>query len=48
MSKNLISLIQKNSTEELSTQKEILKDFFVKYKGNYEQIDDVLLIGLKF
>lgn len=48
MSKNLISLIQKNSTEELSTQKEILKEFFIKYKGNHEQIDDVLLIGLKF
>lgn len=48
MSKNLIALIEKNAHEPIDKQKEILKTHFINYKGNNEQIDDVLVIGIKF
>lgn len=42
--KELLLSIQKNSMEE---QKEILHKTFEKWKGNLEQVDDVLIIGVR-
>ncbi len=41
--KILIDGVEKNANE----QRETLKDTFVKWKGNLEQIDDVCVIGVK-
>ncbi len=32
----------------LPEQKEILDDFYMSWKGDYEQVDDVLVIGVRF
>jgi serine phosphatase RsbU (regulator of sigma subunit) len=40
-------LLLKNHTEPLHIQKEILDRTFETWKGSYEQVDDVLVIGIK-
>ncbi|NPA68380.1 MAG: SpoIIE family protein phosphatase, partial [Chlorobi bacterium] len=45
--KRLKELLLKISDLPLKEQKDILKSEFIKWKGNYEQIDDILLLGIK-
>jgi len=40
-------LLVDNSQKSMNDQKEILYDTFESWRGNYEQIDDVLIIGIK-
>lgn len=47
MNKNLRDLLLKYHNEPLSDQKDILKKTFDRWKGNLEQIDDVLILGIK-
>jgi len=42
--RELLLLIYK---EDCDKQKQILEDEFYKWKGDYEQIDDILVMGLK-
>ena len=45
--KRFRELLLKIYKEDCETQKRILQDEFFKWKGNYEQIDDVLIVGFK-
>ncbi len=47
MNKNLINLILENSEKNLEFQKNELKEKFIKFKGTNNQIDDVLIVGIK-
>jgi tetratricopeptide (TPR) repeat protein len=47
MSKNFKKLILDTSSKTISEQKETLEKFFEQWKGNYRQIDDVLVMGLE-
>ena len=47
-SKAFYSLIEKYSDKPLKVQKEKLLNSFNEWKGNYEQVDDVLVVGIKF
>jgi len=40
-------LLLENADKPMTEQKEILNNAFIDWKGNYEQIDDVVVIGLK-
>lgn len=46
-SKNLKQLILENSNFSLSKQKKILENTLKKWQGNTEQIDDILVVGIK-
>lgn len=46
-SKNLKQLIVDNSGKSMSEQKKVYEQVFNEWKGDNEQIDDVLLIGIK-
>lgn len=46
--KALQQFLIKNSSAELSQQRELLSDFFASWKGNLEQVDDVLIAGVRF
>ncbi len=46
MMKKFISLLHEIHLKPLNEQKQILDDFFNQWKGNYEQVDDVLIIGI--
>lgn len=46
--KNLVSLIKENHHLPLPDQKIKLENTFNEWKGGFEQIDDVLLAGIKF
>lgn len=46
--KNFIALLQKIHSNPISEQKEILENFFNEWKNNYDQIDDVLVIGISY
>ena len=41
-------LLRENAGKSMKEQKEILDEVFNDWKGNTEQIDDVLIIGIKF
>jgi PAS domain S-box-containing protein len=43
----LEELLLKNSNKRLKDQKEILRNEFIDWKGNLEQIDDVLVVGVR-
>lgn len=47
MCKPFQELLLKNHNEPLSSQKEILDNTFENWKGSYEQVDDVLVLGLR-
>lgn len=47
MKKHLREVIEKNQGLSMNQQKEKLDDFFQDWKGNHEQVDDVMMIGLK-
>ncbi len=46
--KNFINLLEENHQKPASAQKEYLLDFFEKWKGYEEQVDDIVVIGIKF
>ncbi|MCH2233311.1 MAG: tetratricopeptide repeat protein [Crocinitomicaceae bacterium] len=41
------NLLHKNHTLAMAEQKELLLDIFHKWKGDFEQVDDVLVIGVR-
>jgi serine phosphatase RsbU (regulator of sigma subunit) len=47
MYKPFQDLLLKNHTKPLDLQKEILDTTFEKWKGNREQVDDVMVIGIR-
>ena len=48
MTKRLIQLISSCSTLPMAAQKEIIENSILAWKSDYEQIDDILVMGLKF
>ena len=46
--KKLVELIEKIQTENLPTQKKIIEKAISVWMGDHEQIDDILLMGVKF
>ena len=40
-------IIEQVSDKSMSEQKQIITKFYTDWKGNYEQVDDILLIGVK-
>jgi len=44
--KTMKELILNNAHESMERQKQILLDYFIKWKGDYEQTDDVCIIGI--
>ncbi len=47
LTKNLKALLLNNQQKTMVEQKQILEAEFLKWKGNYEQVDDILIIGIK-
>jgi tetratricopeptide (TPR) repeat protein len=45
--KNFQSLLINNSNKEVGEQHKIMDDAFEQWRGNLEQVDDILLIGIK-
>ena len=48
MSKNFKELLLEIHQKTMQEQKEIITDRFVKWKGDREQVDDILVIGFRF
>ena len=48
MTKNFKELLSEIYTETPSRQKELLEHQMDAWKGNFEQIDDMLVMGIKF
>ncbi|MCF6241412.1 MAG: tetratricopeptide repeat protein [Bacteroidales bacterium] len=46
--KYFINLLEDHHKKPASVQKKYLIDFFEKWKGNEEQVDDIVVIGIKF
>jgi serine phosphatase RsbU (regulator of sigma subunit) len=44
---NLRDLLLSLDNQTMVEQKKIICDAFMKWKGNYEQVDDVLIIGVR-
>ena len=47
MSKNFKELLLANSNLSMPGQEKMLNDTFEKWKNNREQVDDVLVIGVR-
>jgi ligand-binding sensor domain-containing protein/serine phosphatase RsbU (regulator of sigma subunit) len=47
MKKNFKNLLQHISHKPMSDQEKIVSDSFLEWKGNFEQVDDVLVIGYR-
>lgn len=47
MKKNFKNLLQQISHKTMSEQEKIVRDSFLEWKGNFEQVDDVLVIGFR-
>jgi len=45
--KKFVKLLEKNSSKEVQEQKEVLENFLSNKKQNYEQRDDITVLGLK-
>jgi len=43
----LKKLLEEVSKQPMSEQKEIISNFYFDWKGDYEQVDDILLMGIK-
>ena len=43
----LKKLLEEVSRQPMSEQKEIISNFYFDWKGDYEQVDDILLMGIK-
>ncbi len=48
MSKNFKKLLASIEDQPMAKQKEILRQEFLDWKGDYKQMDDILIIGLRF
>ena len=48
MSKNFKKLLLTINKESMDDQKEKLNEIHEAWKGNEEQIDDILIIGIKY
>jgi len=46
-SKRFKEQLIEHSTKDVKVQKEVLESFFENWKGSYEQLDDVCVIGVK-
>lgn len=46
--KKFRELVKDTSTKTMNDQKEALLTFMHEWKGNYEQVDDVMVLGIKF
>ena len=47
MIKNFKELLKKISTLSICDQKDLLEKTYIDWKGNLDQIDDILVIGIK-
>jgi len=47
MNRRLKELLLENHQKTMAEQREILDNAFEEWKGDYEQIDDVAVIGIK-
>ena len=47
MKKNLKQLLSENHSNPVNLQKNELEKYFYKWKGNTEQTDDILIVGVK-
>jgi serine phosphatase RsbU (regulator of sigma subunit) len=45
--KRFRELIKSTSAGKMNDQKKDLQDFFVKWQGDYEQVDDIMIIGIQ-
>jgi serine phosphatase RsbU (regulator of sigma subunit) len=43
----LKQLLEKVSKQSMNDQKEKISEYFSEWKGDYEQVDDILLMGIK-
>ena len=48
LTKNFKALLGRIQKEDLKTQKEIIYQEFLDWKGDYKQMDDIVVIGLRF
>ena len=48
LSKNFKALLSRIQKEDLKAQKEIIYQEFLDWKGEYKQMDDIVVIGLRF
>ncbi len=48
MKKKFLNLLLANNKVKMQQQRDILLNEFIDWKGNYDQTDDVLIIGMKF
>jgi serine phosphatase RsbU (regulator of sigma subunit) len=42
------NIIKENHGKDMQAMQEAFEDSFYDWQGNYKQIDDILLIGIKF
>lgn len=47
MKKNFKTLLQLNCLKPMEKQEKIVSESFMEWKGNFEQVDDILVIGFK-
>jgi len=45
---NFKILIESNFIKPLDKQKDMLNEAHLKWKGNKDQIDDIIVVGIKF
>jgi len=43
----LKKLIEQVSRQPMNEQREIISDFFFEWKGAFDQVDDILMMGIK-
>ena len=48
MVKKFQEIIKQNIDLDMQNQENVLKTYFNDWKGNLEQVDDILVIGIKF
>lgn len=48
MTKGFMVLLQKNHSMPMASQKSVLLDFLNHWKSNMDQIDDILVVGIRF
>lgn len=47
MTKNFRNLLERTSTEDLNRQKELLEEELKRWKGDYPQTDDIVIVGFE-